>query len=174
MATRIIILISTLSLLMGCSSSYQVKEMSVGVAAEDKSDLMVGTVLFDDAWSVPAGSIGCCWKDAGALSFVDGVNFPSKVVVAWYDMDTDLFRVGEAQIDNKTGYEFIQKMKPVIVRSTGEYFDDSTPYLIVGIKRNGLIKVWISNSSSAAIDRQILEIGSGMAQIKALPPEDAR
>lgn len=159
---------------MGCSSSYQVKEMSVGVAAEDKSDLMVGTVLFDDAWSVPAGSIGCCWKDAGALSFVDGVNFPSKVVVAWYDMDTDLFRVGEAQIDNKTGYEFIQKMKPVIVRSTGEYFDDSTPYLIVGIKRNGLIKVWISNSSSAAIDRQILEIGSGMAQIKALPPEDAR
>ncbi|KZN49167.1 hypothetical protein [Pseudoalteromonas luteoviolacea] len=174
MATRIIILISALSLLIGCSSSYQVKEMSVGIAAEDKSDLMVGTVLFDDAWSVPAGSVGCCWKDAGVLSFVDGVNFPSKVVVAWYDMDTDLFRVGEAQIDNKTGYEFIQKMKPVIVRSTGEYFDDSTPYLIVGIKRNGLIKVWISNSSSEAIGRQILEIGSGMAQIKELPPENER
>ncbi|KID56279.1 hypothetical protein JF50_18670 [Pseudoalteromonas luteoviolacea] len=89
-------------------------------------------------------------------------------------MDTDLFRVGEAKIDNKAGYEFIQKMKPVIVRSTGEYFDYRIPYLIVGIKRTGLIKVWISNSSANAIGRQILEIGSGMAQIKALPPENER
>ncbi|MCF6440523.1 hypothetical protein L1077_13885 [Pseudoalteromonas luteoviolacea] len=174
MATRIIILISALSLLIGCSSNYQVKEMSVGVAAEDKSDLMVGTVLFDDAWSVPAGSIGCCWKDAGVLSFVDGVSFPSKVVVAWYDMDTDLFRVGEATIDNKAGYEFIQQIKPFINRRTGQYKNWKHPYLIVGIKRNGLMKVWISNAPADVIGRQILEIGSGMAQIKELPPEEER
>ncbi|MDK1287609.1 DUF2931 domain-containing protein [Pseudoalteromonas umbrosa] len=174
MAKRIIIFIGVFFILIGCSSSYQVEEMSVGVAAEKGPILMVGEVTFDETWSVPAGAIGCCWKDSGALSFVYDTPFPNTVVIAWYDLSTELFWVGEAQIDNKTGYEFIQKMKPVIVRSTGEYFDDSTPYLIVGIKRNGLIKVWISNSSSEAIGRQILEIGSGMAQIKELPPEDER
>ncbi|KZN63810.1 hypothetical protein N473_15955 [Pseudoalteromonas luteoviolacea CPMOR-1] len=174
MAKRIIISIGILLLIMGCSSRYQVKEMSVGIAAEDKSDLMVGTVLFDDAWSVPAGSIGCCWKNAGALSFVDGVNFPSKVVVAWYDMDTDLFRVGEAKIDNKAGYEFIKEMKPFKDRRTGQYKARKLPYLIVGMKRDGLIKVWISNAPGNYLGRQILEIGSGMAQIKELPPEDER
>ncbi|KZN49170.1 hypothetical protein [Pseudoalteromonas luteoviolacea] len=174
MAERIVISIGILLLIMGCSSSYQVKEMSVGIGAERSADLMVGTVLFDDEWTVPAGSIGCCWGDGGARSFVYDVPFPSKVVVAWYDMDTDLFRVGEAKIDNKTGYEFIKKMKPVIVRSTGEYSDYELPYLIVGMKRNGLIKVWISNSPADAIGRESLEIGSGMAQIKELPPEDER
>ncbi|KZN63809.1 hypothetical protein N473_15950 [Pseudoalteromonas luteoviolacea CPMOR-1] len=174
MAKRIIILISALNLLIGCSSRYQVKEMSVGIGAERSADLMVGTVLFDDEWTVPAGSIGCCWGDGGARSFVYDVPFPSKVVVAWYDMDTDLFRVGEATMDNKAGYEFIKEMKPFIDRRTGQYKDRKLPYLIVGIKRNGLIKVWISNAPGNYLGRQILEIGSGMAQIKELPPEEER
>ncbi|AOT11214.1 hypothetical protein [Pseudoalteromonas luteoviolacea] len=174
MATRIIISIGILFLIMGCSSSYQVKEMSVGIGAERSADLMVGTVLFDDEWTVPAGSIGCCWGDGGARSFVYDVPFPSKVVVAWYDMDTDLFRVGEATIDNKAGYEFIKEMKPFIDRRTGQYKTRKHPYLIVGMKRNGLIKVWISNAPGNYLGRQILEIGSGMAQIKELPPEDER
>ncbi|MCF6440522.1 DUF2931 domain-containing protein [Pseudoalteromonas luteoviolacea] len=174
MAKKIVISIGILLLIMGCSSSYQVKEMGVGVGAERSADLMVGTVLFDDQWSIPAGSIGCCWEDGGARSFVYDVPFPSKVVVAWYDMDTDLFRIGEAAIDNKAGYEFIQDLKPFINRRTGQYKDRKLPYLIVGMKRNGLIKVWISNAPADVLGRQILEIGSGMAQIKELPPEEER
>ncbi|MDK1287606.1 hypothetical protein [Pseudoalteromonas umbrosa] len=108
MATRIIILISAFSLFMGCSSSYQVEEMSVGIGAEK------GPILI---------------------------------------------------------YEFIKEMKPFIDRRTGQYKDRKLPYLIVGIKR---IKVWISNAPADVLGRQILEIGSGMAQIKELPPENER
>ncbi|KZN49171.1 DUF2931 family protein [Pseudoalteromonas luteoviolacea] len=174
MAERIIISIGTLLLIMGCSSRYQVEEMSVGVAAEKGPILMVGEVTFDETWSVPAGAIGCCWKDSGALSFVYDIPFPNTVVIAWYDLSTELFWVGEAQIDNKAGYEFIQKMKPFNNRRTGQYKDRKLPYLIVGMKRNGLIKVWISNAPADVIGRQILEVGSGMAQIKELPPENER
>ncbi|AOT11213.1 DUF2931 family protein [Pseudoalteromonas luteoviolacea] len=174
MAARIIILISTLSLLMGCSSSYQVEEMSVGVAAEKGPILMVGEVTFDETWSVPAGAIGCCWKDSGALSFVYDIPFPNTVVIAWYDLSTELFWVGEAKIDNKAGYEFIQQMKPFINRRTGQYKNRKHPNLIVGMKRDGLIKVWISNAPGNYLGRKILEIGSGIAQIKELPPENER
>ncbi|WP_052262472.1 hypothetical protein [Pseudoalteromonas luteoviolacea] len=83
--------------------------MSIGIGAEKGPILMVGEVTLDESWSVPAGAIGCCWGDGGARAFVYDVPFPSKVIVAWYDMDTELFRVGEAKIDNKAGYEFIQK-----------------------------------------------------------------
>lgn len=174
MAKRIIISIGILFLIMGCSSSYQVQEMSIGIGAEKGPILMVGEVTLDESWSVPAGAIGCCWGDGGARAFVYDVPFPQQLVIAWYDLSTELFWVGEAKIDNKAGYEFIKKMKPVIVRSTGEYSNYELPYLIIGIKRDGLIKVWISNSPADAIGRESLEIGSGMAQIKELPPEDER
>ncbi|MDK1287607.1 DUF2931 domain-containing protein [Pseudoalteromonas umbrosa] len=174
MAKRLFMLSILIVINTACSITRDIDELAVVVSAQNGSDFMVGAVQFDDSWSAPAGSVGCCWKDGGKMSFTYDIPFPKKVEVAWYDMDTDLFRVGEATIDNKAGYEFIQDLKPFINRRTGQYKDRKLPYLIVGMKRNGLIKVWISNAPADVLGRQILEIGSGMAQIKELPPEDER
>jgi len=151
--------------LAGCSSTGKIDYMVAGVGTENGNAIWGRSVVFDDAWGIPSGAIGCCYGETRATVGVYDQKFPEKVAVEWLDKSENRIYYGEVAID-KAGYKLAKNLPAYTWVSTGEIETNITPYLIIGMGVTGEIKVWLSNTSSEMnrVGRVLHELGSGQAQ----------
>jgi len=120
---------------------------SYSVAFETPSGNKIwGRVIrFDDRWSVPLGSMACCWGDAGASSSVFNKPMPKKIYVEWLDES-------EKRIYKSTiilSEEISRKAKDLpSIRWDIDGKTSKKLFLIVGFKEQGMVNVWLSNAVS--------------------------
>ncbi|MEQ3529199.1 hypothetical protein [Pseudoalteromonas sp. XMcav11-Q] len=149
-------------LLCSCSSSTELDKLRIGVSSYENSDLMV-RLVFDDKFSPPAGSIGCCWGNANANSTFWGAEIPHKVKAQWWDYKQGRHYNAEFSVQRDKAYK-IAKNLPSITFHTGEIKEELVPQIIFGFGEKGEVKMWISNAPFDGVEGRILEeIGSAQA-----------
>ncbi len=149
-------------LLCSCSSHTELEKLNIAISAYEKSDLMV-KLIFDDRFSPPAGSIGCCWGNANANSTFWGAEIPHKVKAQWWDYKQGKHYRATLSVQRDKAYKIAGNL-PSITHYTGETETDVEPYIIFGFGEKGEVKMWISNAPFDGVEGRILEeIGSAQA-----------
>ncbi|MCO7200968.1 hypothetical protein [Pseudoalteromonas sp. OANN1] len=162
MINRLYTVLVAVILLCSCSSHTELEKLNIAISAYEKSDLMV-KLIFDDRFSPPAGSIGCCWGNANANSTFWGAEIPHKVEAQWWDYKQGKHYRATLSVQRDKAYKIAGNL-PSITHYTGETETDLEPYIIFGFGEKGEVKMWISNAPFDGVEGRILEeIGSAQA-----------
>ncbi|ATD05974.1 hypothetical protein SIO17_03055 [Pseudoalteromonas piscicida] len=162
MINRLYTVLVAVILLCSCSSHTELEKLNIAISAYEKSDLMV-KLIFDDRFSPPAGSIGCCWGNANANSTFWGAEIPHKVEAQWWDYKQGKHYRATLSVQRDKAYKIAGNL-PSITHYTGETEADLEPYIIFGFGEKGEVKMWISNAPFDGVEGRILEeIGSAQA-----------
>jgi len=167
---QIMIRMLLLVLLLGstaCSStSRNFEKINIGSGTVKGNELMVGPMTFDDSWSKPVGTLGCCWQRAGASSIAHNVPFPKKVSVYWSDLGQRRIYFTDVILDHARAEKLARNLPSYTWLSDGEVVSQPDPYIILGFGEQGEVKVWLSNASTSRnkSGRVLYEIGSAQAE----------
>lgn len=129
---------------------------AVGFSTPSGNEIWVQDVTFDDTWSVPAGSVACCWKAARKTVGVFEKPMPHSLHVQWLQRSEQ--RVYEATVSLTADLARQARTLPSFTWiSDGE--KDRGIYLIVGMESDGNVVVWLSNSTSSGnVKGRVLEV----------------
>ena len=154
----------------GCQSgSKQFDSYTIAFATPRGNKIAVREATFDNSWRVPVGTLSCCWGEAGAGSLIFNKQMPHSVHVEWLQEDeSELYEASvtfPSNIDSR-----VRDLPPFTWISDGK--QDKGIYLIVGMKPDGNVVVWLSNARSRhnRKDRVLYVVGRGQAQRRPWSP----
>ncbi len=165
---NILLLLSFIFLLNACStlnaSNGIFKQYTVGVGTHNKNEIWGRAVRFDTGWSMPSGSISCCWEATGATTTAYNQPMPKEIYVEWVEMKTQLLYKANIKISPE-----ITKLAKSLPRITiGNKSKKEYGFvLIIGLGKNGEAVIWLSNFPNSRSDRVIYVVGKAKAYSEA-------
>lgn len=149
------------------------KYFIVGFATPSGNKIWVQKAEFDQRWWRPAGSMACCWEEAGKTSGVDNQPLPHEVYIQWLDESENLVYAANVTLPPDLP-ERARKLPDFVWKRDGKH--DRDVYIIIGMKEHGEVVVWLSNAPHGEnMTSRVLEI-IGQAQAKGTPwtpPKDS-
>jgi len=142
-----LIIISFIFLLSACSSissSNDVfKQYTVGVGTHNKNEIWGRVIRFDTGWSMPSGSISCCWEEAGATTTAYDQSMPKEIYVEWIEQSTKLLYRAYVKITPEITKLAVNLPEYTRIRVNKKV---KKIYLIIGLGKSGEVVVWLSNA----------------------------
>ena len=159
---------AAISMLSACQSQAEAFDSyTVGFSTPARNQIWVQDASFDGKWGVPAGSMACCWEEAGPTAIVFDKPMPHSVHIQWLQEERKLVYTANVQLPDDLG-DRARKLPGYTVISTGRRFKDD-PILMIGMKPDGQVTIWLSNVGGAAnVKGRVLDV-VGRAQAESRP-----
>ena len=166
---RLFILLLCFSLLVSACSDT-IDYMVVGASTIKGNEIFVSLVEFDQQWAAVIGIVGCCKREALALSGTHNRPSPKSAYVEWYDYDQKIRYGGTMQLSDKL-YDYATDLPNYRVIHSGRVERNPHPYFIFGFGEHGEVVAWISNSARGGhIEGRVMhEVGRIQAEILSSP-----
>ena len=148
---------------VSCTAKQNYVDYIIGFSTHEGNKIWVQEAIFDDSWSTPAGSLGCCWEEPKAASPVRRASLPDKIYIQWLDVKKNLVYKKEVKLQPQYG-ELALNLPEYTVKSSGRVVQPKI-YLIIGMGKTGEVVVWLSNATSwrNKTGRVLHIIGQGQA-----------
>lgn len=168
-------LILSISLLIGsCHQQPQLFNYLVGFSTPSGNEIWVQKVIFDDTWTTPVGNLACCWEESTKSNHIYKRKLPRKLFIRWLDESTQ--QVFSATI------QLIEKLPELANHLPYYTWDvdgkrDKDIFIIIGMRENGEVTVWLSNSQHGEnlSGRVLKKIGHAQATSTPwIPPGESK
>ena len=131
--------------LAGCRAE-RFRSFTVGLSTPSGNHIYVERVVFDNEWWAAGGDINCCWEQAGSATGIFDKRMPRVARVRWHQLKEGMSYEATVQLDEDLARQ-ARKMPGYTRISDGRKFKDS-PTLVVGMRPDGQVVVWLTNARS--------------------------
>jgi len=165
---RFILLVCFSLLVSACSDT--IDYMVLGAGTPKGNEIAISHIEFDQQWGAVIGIVGCCKREALALSGTHDRPSPKSAYVEWYDYDQKIRYGGTMQLSEKL-YDYATDLPDFRWITQNEKQKNTRPYLIFGFGEHGEVVAWISNAASDQnIEGRVMhEVGRIQAEILSSP-----
>ena len=118
-------------------------DYTVGYGTPSGNVIWIRRVVFDGSPIMAAGSLGCCWEEAGKTVSVYDQPLPRVVEVEW--LDESERHIYEARVELAEDLSRRMESLPEFTW-TIDGRKDLGHYLIIGFREGGEVVVWLSNA----------------------------
>ena len=142
--------------------------LSIGLSTTAGNQIYVEKTIFDNEWWAMGGEIQGDWQQAGSTTSVFDKRMPRVARVRWHQLKEGMSYEATVHLDEDLARK-ARKMPGYTRISDGRKFKDS-PTLVVGMRPDGKVIVWLTNARSENNVRgRVLHV-VGEAQAVAGPP----
>ncbi|MGE4578103.1 MAG: DUF2931 family protein [Desulfuromonadales bacterium] len=161
-------LISAALLAVVSNRATEIRYFTVGLSTTAGNHIHVERTIFDNEWWAAGGEVQGCWQEAGPTTGIFDKRMPRVARVRWHQLKEGRSYEATVHLDEDLGRQ-ARKMPGYTRISDGRKFKDS-PTLVVGMKPDGKVIVWLTNAGSENNVRgRVLHV-VGEAQAVAGPP----
>ena len=163
--------VAAIAMVSACRSEV-FDSYSVGYSTPAGNEIWIQDVKFDGKWGLPGGGLACCWKEVTAGASVFNKAMPHTVYIQWLQEKRNVVYAATVRLPDDLGNR-ARTLPGYTVISTGRHFRDG-PILIIGMKPDGQVTVWLSNVAGAAnVKGRVLDV-IAKAEATASPWESGK
>jgi hypothetical protein len=143
------------------------RPFDVGLSTTAGNHIYVQRIIFDNEWWAAGGEITGDWQQAGSTSGIHGRRMPREALIRWQQEDTGVNYEATVRLDENLA-KMARNLPGYTRIADGRKFDASI-YLIVGMRPDGKVIVWLSNARSEGnLQGRVLHV-VGEAQAVEIP-----
>lgn len=154
--------------LAGCRAE-EIRYFTVGLSTTPGNHIYVERTVFDNEWWAAGGDISGDWQQAVSTSGIHDRPMPREARVRWRQLTEGVIYEAIVRLDKDLARK--ARNLPGFTRiSDGRKFD-ATIFLIVGMRPNGKVVVWLSNvpSEDNVQGRVLHVVGEAQALVVSAP-----
>lgn len=129
----------------GCRAE-EIRYFTVGLSTTPGNHIYVERTVFDNEWWAAGGGISGDWQNAVSTSGIHDRPIPREARVRWHQLKEGVIYEATVHLDEDLARQ--ARNLPGYTRiSDGREFNDGL-YLIVGMRPEGQVIIWLSNAPS--------------------------
>ena len=140
----VLILLATVTV-AGCRAE-EIKSYTVGICTTAGNHIYVERTVFDNEWWAAGGDISGDWQKAVSTTLLFDRRMPREARVRWHQLDKGVIYEAIVYLDEDLARK--ARNLPGYTRIADGWKFDAGIYLIVGMRPDGKVIVWLSNAPS--------------------------